>query len=80
MKHVGQVRVRQAQQFQKLEDVAKPFVDTRECAYYMNRGAETLRKWALSGDGLLHPVRIGRRLAWPVADIRRVLGVNQVRG
>ena len=46
-------------------------------AYYLLRRSQTLRGWHCAGtypDGL-RPVRINGRLGWPVAGIRRVLGV-----
>ena len=36
---------------------------------------QTLRCWASREDGPLRPMRINGRLAWKVADLRRVLGV-----
>lgn len=51
-------------------------VDTTTTAYYLNRRPQTLRGWACHEDGPLRPIRIMGRLAWPVADIRRLLGVS----
>ena len=50
---------------------------TPEAAYQLNRAQQTLRLWAMREDGPLRPIRINGRLAWPVADIRRLLGVAQ---
>ncbi len=50
-------------------------VTTREAAIHLNRAQQTLRIWALSGNGPVQPLRIQGRLAWPVAELRRVLGV-----
>ena len=46
---------------------------THEAAHHLNRSPQTLRQWAMRGDGPLQPRRIAGRLAWPVADIQRVL-------
>ena len=65
--------------FPPLEAVTRPTVGTPAAAYYLNRQQQTLRGWACSEtfpDGL-RPVRVNGRLAWPVAGIRRVLGVAQ---
>lgn len=62
-------------QFPALESVNRPTVDTAAAAYYLNRRPQTLRGWACLENGPLRPLRICSRLAWPVADIRRVLGV-----
>ena len=48
---------------------------TPEAAFHLNRAQQTLRLWACREDGPIHPIRINGRLAWPVAELRRVLGV-----
>ncbi|MFY9184945.1 MAG: hypothetical protein WBJ45_05615 [Limnohabitans sp.] len=63
-----------ATQFPPLEQVTKPAVDTEAAAYYLNRRPQTLRIWAMR-EHPIRPIRIHGRLAWPVADIKRVLGV-----
>ena len=55
----------------------RPAVDTAAAAHYLSRRPQTLRGWASAEtfpDGL-RPIRIMGRLAWPVAEIRRLLGV-----
>lgn len=49
---------------------------TKEAAYYLNRRPQTLRIWACMDSGPIRPKRIMGRLAWPVADIRKLLGVE----
>ena len=49
---------------------------TAEAAYHLNRAQQTLRLWSMREDGPLRPIRINGRLAWPVAELRRVLGVQ----
>ena len=63
------------QQFPPLELVNRPTVPTEQAAHYLNRRPQTLRGWACAEDGPLRPMRINGRLAWPVAELRRVLGV-----
>lgn len=46
---------------------------TAEAAAHLDRSPQTLRCWAAFENGPLRPIRIGGRLAWPVADLRRVL-------
>ena len=48
---------------------------TTEAAGHLNRSQQTLRIWACMETGPLRPVRVNGRLAWPVAEIKRVLGV-----
>ena len=51
-------------------------VDTATAAYHLNRQPQTLRGWAMrDGTGPVRPIRIHGRLAWPVVELRRVLGV-----
>jgi hypothetical protein len=65
------------QQYTPLELVNKPNVDTAHAAYLLSRQQQTLRGWACHEDGPIRPIRINGRLAWPVADLRRLLGVAQ---
>lgn len=49
---------------------------TTEAAFHLNRAQQTLRLWACrSGSGPITPHRVNGRLAWPVAELRKVLGV-----
>ena len=50
---------------------------TSEAAFHLNRAPQTLRIWAMNGSGPIQPIRIGGRLAWPVADIRKLMGAAQ---
>ena len=59
-----------------LESVTRPTVPTEQAAYYLNRRPQTLRAWAMRGHPIA-PIRINGRLAWPVAELRRLLGVAQ---
>ena len=60
-----------------LDSVTRPTVNTAAAAYYLNRRPQTCRIWASQESGPLRPMRINGRLAWPVADIRRLLGLTQ---
>lgn len=59
--------------FPPLDDVTSPTVSTEQAAYYLNRRAQTLRGWACLENGPLRPHRLHGRLAWQVADIRRLV-------
>lgn len=67
----------ETQQFPPLESVTRPTVDTAAAAHYLNRRPQTLRGWACleTFPKGLRCLRINGRLAWPVASIKRVLGV-----
>lgn len=62
-------------QYPPLEEVTRPTVETAAAAYYMNRRPQTMRGWACLENGPIRPIRINGRLAWNVAELRRVLGV-----
>jgi hypothetical protein len=64
-------------QERKLEEIHKPYLTTREAAAYLNRAVSTLQYWASTGEGLVQPVRIGKRLAFPTAEVKRVLGLPE---
>ena len=63
------------QQVPPLELVNRPTVPTEQAAYYLNRKPQTCRAWACLENGPIRPLRISGRLAWPVSELRRVLGV-----
>ena len=63
------------QPFPPLEQITRPNVPTEQAAYYLDRRPQTMRIWAMREDGPLRPIRINGRLAWPVSELRRVLGV-----
>ncbi len=59
-----------------LERENRAHLPTPEAAYHLNRKPQTLRLWAMREDGPIRPVRFNGRLAWPVAELRRVLHVS----
>lgn len=63
--------------FPPLSQETRDFITTRAAAYYLMRAQQTLRIWAMNGSGPVRPVRVGKRLGWPVADIRRLVGAQQ---
>ena len=58
-----------------LANETRAAVDTATAAYHLNRQPQTLRGWACLENGPLRPMRVHGRLAWGVAELRRVLGV-----
>ena len=63
-------------QFPPLESVTRPTVPTEQAAYYLDRKPQTMRAWACLENGAILPLRINGRLAWPVKEIKKVLGVE----
>ena len=57
-----------------IEIETRTVVDTATAAIHLNRKPQTLRVWACYEDGPIRPIRLHGRLAWPVAEIRRLLG------
>lgn len=49
-------------------------VDTEKAAKILGKSKNTLRKWACYENGPIRPVRLGRRLAWRISDLERILG------
>lgn len=62
-------------QLTPLHSEARAALPTPEAAAHLNRAQQTLRLWACLENGPIRPIRINGRLAWPVAELRRVLGV-----
>lgn len=61
--------------FPPLEHETRTVVPTEAAAFYLCRRPQTMRLWACSESGPIRPTRIHGRLAWKVADLRRLLGV-----
>lgn len=57
-----------------LDLINRPTVPTAQAAYYLDRKPQTMRIWALR-EYPIKPLRINGRLAWKVADLKRLLGV-----
>jgi hypothetical protein len=69
-------RVRAPFVFVPLDAELRTSVDTAAAARHLSRSEQCLRLWAARQNGPLQPVKIGGRLAWPVADIKRLLNVG----
>ena len=59
-----------------LELETRANLPTPEAAYHLNRAQQTLRLWAMHENGPIRPFRVNGRLAWPVAELRRILHVR----
>jgi len=58
-----------------LDREARAALPTPEAARHLNRAQQTLRLWAMRENGPIRPIRVNGRLAWPVAEIRKLLHV-----
>lgn len=61
--------------FPSLEAETRTAVNTETAAFHLCREPQTLRLWACKQSGPIQPLRVHGRLAWPIADIRRLLGL-----
>jgi hypothetical protein len=53
--------------------VGMQLVPTHMAAKMLMRTKGTLLNWACNGNGLLKPVRVGRKLGWPLSKIEAIL-------
>lgn len=65
---------KESQQFPPLDKITRPTVPTNDAAYYLNRQPQTLRTWHSLGIGPIRPIILFGKLAWPVQEIRALLG------
>lgn len=65
-----------ATQYPPLEQETRSHIPTAPTAFYLGRAQQTVRIWACRENGPIRPIRIHGRLAWPVAEIKRLLGVE----
>jgi hypothetical protein len=63
--------------FPPLNSETRTAVPTDCAAHHLNRKPQTLRAWACREDGPLRPIRIHGRLAWPVGELRRLVGAEK---
>ena len=68
------MKIPTTQQFPDLLTETRPTVDTATAAHWLSRKPQTLRIWSLTGHPIM-PRRVNGRLAWPVSELRRLLGV-----
>jgi hypothetical protein len=71
----GKVMSTNQTQLTPLDQEHRVNITTAEAAAHLNRAQQTLRIWACRENGPIRPIRINSRLAWPVADLKRLLGV-----
>jgi len=58
-----------------LDAETRTHVDTETAAYHLMRKPQTLRIWAMaSREAPIRPVKIFGRLAWAIADIKKLRG------
>ncbi len=53
-------------------------VNTRDAAALLGRAPQTLRHWAMEGNGPIAPIEFSRGgpLLWRIAEIEKLLGVS----
>lgn len=71
------IAVKNQQQFPLIETSTSPTVDTATGAHYPSRAEQTLRKRECIEIAPLSPTRANSRLAWCLANIKRILGVGK---
>lgn len=64
-------------QYPPLERVTRPVLTTKELCHYANIREQTAWAWACKESGPVRPIRIGRRLGWPTAAVKKLCGVEQ---
>lgn len=57
-----------------LNQETRTVIPTHEAAFHLNRAEQTMRLWACQENGPIRPIRINGRLAWPVAELKGLLG------
>lgn len=54
----------------------KCVLTTREAAQALGMHPQTLWGWSSTGKGAIQPVRIGKRIAWPVEAVAGLVGAD----
>ena len=66
---------RKSDGFPDIRTESRTHVPTDIAAHWLGRKGQTLRCWAMTGHPIM-PRRVNGKLAWPVAEIRHLLGVS----
>lgn len=61
------------QTFTPLAQETRTAIPTADAAFHLGRKSQTLRAWACLENGPIRPIRIFKRLAWKVSEIRALL-------
>lgn len=61
------------QTFPPLAQETRSHVETACAAFHLMRQPQTMRAYACLENGPIRPIRINGRLAWRVADLKRLL-------
>ena len=64
---------KQLQDFIPLDQESRSHVETACAAHHVNRKPQTMRAWVCLENGPIRLIHINGRLAWSVADLRRLL-------
>lgn len=59
-----------------LEDVTAPALTSREYAHYLRLSPQRVREQACVGACAVQPLRVGGKLLFPTAAVRKLLGVE----
>ncbi len=62
--------------FLPIAQETRSHIPTEQAAYYLSRKPQTMRLWSCKDNGPLRPIRLHGRLLWPVADLKKLLGVE----
>lgn len=63
-------------EFPPLSEVTTEVVSTKAAAFYTNRKADTLRRYAKMEHPPITPRVFGKQFLWRTADIKSLLGVD----
>ena len=69
-----QLTTRKSDGFPDIRTESRTHVPTNIAAHWLGRRPQTLREWSMTNRHIIVH-RVNGKLAWPVADIRKLLGV-----
>ncbi|NBU72874.1 MAG: DNA-binding protein [Bacteroidetes bacterium] len=64
------------EQITALANELRVAIPTPLAAHHLGHRPQTLRVWSCRQNGPISPIKIGNRLLWRVADIKKLLGVK----
>jgi len=71
---LDQLTTRKSDGFPNIRTESRTHVPTDVAAHWLGRRPQTMRCWAMTGHPIM-PRRVNGKLAWPVAEIKVLMGV-----
>lgn len=67
-------------QIEKARSEGRLLLNTKEAAAALGRTPQTLRRWSISSDSPIRPIKVGGHLGWRVDDLASLIHLGSTAG